>query len=266
MPIREMFRAIMAAGGALRIDHVMGLHRLFWIPDGQEPSAGAYVRYPFDDLLGIVALESWRQGCMVIGEDLGTVPEGFRERMQRERIYSYRLLFFERNEAGAPAAPDEYPADSVAAVSTHDLATLPGFWADHDLAVRSEHLLYPSADLERKAKEERESDRKMILEALRRHDLLPAACGSDAGPMPSDLVLAVHRYLAQCRSRLMVVQLEDILDILEQANLPGTVSEHPNWRRKIDIDLDALAEEPRIRALAAALRELRPAGRSAAQG
>ena len=258
MPLREMFRALMAPGGALRIDHVMGLRRLFWIPDGRAPSEGAYVRYPFDDLLGIVALESWRQRCMVIGEDLGTVPAGFRERMQRERIYSYRLFYFARGKNGAIAAPEDYPPQSVASVSTHDLATLPGYWTGHDLAVRAALGLFPSAETERDAAETRREDRERIVEALRQYGLLPPGEEPSAGAMPFELVLAVHRYLAQCGSRLMVVQLEDILDIVEQANMPGTTTEHPNWRRKVGPDLDALAGDPRVLTLAAALRALRP--------
>jgi (1->4)-alpha-D-glucan 1-alpha-D-glucosylmutase len=258
MPLREMFRALMAAGGALRIDHVMGLRRLFWIPDGRAPSEGAYVRYPLEDLLGIVALESWRQRCMVIGEDLGTVPAGFRETMQRERIYSYRLFYFARRKDGAIAAPDDYPPQSVASVSTHDLATLPGYWTGHDLAVRAALGLFPSAETERSAAESRREDRKRIVETLRQHGLLPSTEEPGAGEMPFELVLAVHGYLAQCGSRLMVVQLEDILNIVEQANMPGTTTEHPNWRRKVEPGLDALAADPRVDAVAAALRALRP--------
>ncbi len=265
-PLRSMFRAIMATGGAMRIDHAMGLQRLFWIPDGGQPVDGAYVRYPFEDLLGIVALESWRQRCMVIGEDLGTVPAGFRERMRRERIYSYRLFYFERSKDGAPAAPEDYPAGSVAAVSTHDLATLPGYWTGRDLAVRAELDLYPSAELERATVLARQEDRKRMVEALRGRGLLASMEELPADAMPFDLALAVHRYLAQCSSRLMAVQLEDILDIVEQANVPGTTTEHPNWRRKMPENLDALAADPRMRALAAALRELRPGAARKARG
>jgi 4-alpha-glucanotransferase len=117
----------MRHAGGLRIDHAMGLQHLYWIPQGQKPSAGAYVRYPIEDLLGILALESHRHGCLIIGEDLGTVPEGFRERTAEENILSYRVLFFEQEpETGAFLAPSAYPELALATVGSHDLPTLRG--------------------------------------------------------------------------------------------------------------------------------------------
>lgn len=265
LPLRETLRAVMGTGGAIRIDHVMGFRRLFWVPDGRHAADGAYVRYPFEDLLGIVALESWRQGCMVIGEDLGTVPTGFRERMQQERIYSYRLLYFDRSKDGEMRPPESYPEQSIASVGTHDLATLTGYWAGRDLAVRAGLGLYPSDEAASAAVDERRDDRRRIVRALRRRGLLPAGDADDV-PMSSALALAVHRYLASCGSGLMVVQLEDILDVADQVNLPGTTTEQPNWRRKLDPAIEALSGDPRIRALAEALGELRPRRRGKARG
>lgn len=268
VPLREMLRAVMGTGGAIRIDHAMGLRRLFWIPDGRQPAEGAYVRNPFEDLLGIVALESWRQGCMVVGEDLGTVPAGFRERMQQERIYSYRLLYFERSKDGEMRPAEDYPEQSVASVGTHDLATLTGYWTGRDLAIRAALGLYPSADDALAAAAERRGDKRRIVRALRRHGLLSPDDADDAddAPMSSELVLAVHRYLGSCGSGLMVVHLEDILDAVDQINLPGTTTEQPNWRRKLEPAIETMAGDPRIGALAEALRELRPGRRGKARG
>src|SRR4029078_4274255 len=135
-PYIETLRANMRHSGALRIDHVMGLYRLYWIPPGASAAHGAYVCYPFDDLLTILALESHRNACMVIGEDLGTVPDEVRSGLSRARVLSYRLLYFERTADGHYQRAGEYPRDALVAVSTHDLATLRGFWEGHDLEVR----------------------------------------------------------------------------------------------------------------------------------
>ena len=136
-----MLRANMRYAGALRIDHVMGLARLFWVPQGGEPGDGAYVHYPFEDLLGILALESQRNRCMVIGEDLGTVPDEVRAAAAREGILSYRVLIFERRNSGEFKAPAEYPVDALVAVSTHDLPTLAGYWEGRDLLI-NDNVVY----------------------------------------------------------------------------------------------------------------------------
>ena len=140
----ELVRANMRHAGGLRIDHVMGLQHLYWVPQGQKPSEGAYVRYPLDDLVGILALESHRHRCLVVGEDLGTVPEGFRERMAEANILSYRVLFFEQDiETGAFVPPQAYPALALAVVGSHDLPTLRGWWEGRDLDIKERLGLFP---------------------------------------------------------------------------------------------------------------------------
>jgi malto-oligosyltrehalose trehalohydrolase/4-alpha-glucanotransferase len=141
----ELVRANMRHAGGLRIDHAMGLQHLYWVPEGQQPAAGAYVRYPMEDLIGILALESHRHQCLIVGEDLGTVPEGFRERMAKANILSYRVLFFEQDaQTGAFLAPSDYPVAAVAVLGSHDLPTLRGWWEGRDLDLKEAHALYRS--------------------------------------------------------------------------------------------------------------------------
>jgi 4-alpha-glucanotransferase len=266
--LREGAYAIFAAtlrhnmrhAGAVRIDHVMGLQRLFWIPDGASPADGAYVRYPFADLARIIALESERHRCLVIGEDLGTVPRGFRPAMQRAGMLSCRVLYFEREQGGAFVPPERYPRQALVSVSTHDLPTLRGFWTGRDLKWRDLFARFPDEDASKNAHAERERDRILLLQALRRAGLLPA--GIDPEHLPDEpseeLALAVHRYLARTPGHLLMVQIEDALGEEEQPNLPGA-QEHPNWRRKLRRDLEQFADEPMIGRIAKAMAA---AGRS----
>jgi len=248
-PFIDLLRANMRHAGAVRIDHVMGLARQFWIPAGGSPADGAYMRFPLEDLLGILALESRRHRCVVIGEDLGTVPDGFRDRLAQAGVLSYRLLYFERGGDGAFMPPDHYPALSLAAVATHDLPPLPGYWSGHDIETRARLGLLASSGAERAAKRERVTDRDALANMLRAHGGL-----SDAGhPSPDDIALAAYRFLARAPSHLLMVRPEDILGLMEQTNLPGTRDEHPNWKRRLPLTVEALAADPRLRRLAAML-------------
>ncbi len=263
-----LLRANMRHAGALRVDHVMGWMRVFWIPEGASPNRGGYVRYPFDDLLGIAALESHRNRCLVIGEDLGTVPRGLRSRLRDARILSYRLLYFERDKRGGFLAPKAYPDLSLVAVTTHDLPTLPGFWTGRDLALRAEFDLFPSRKAQDRSLRERERDRRRLLEALAREGLIAAdwvGRAKELTELPPDLVEAVHRYLARTPASLLMVQFEDWLGEVEQVNLPGTTDQHPNWRRKQRLGIGATLKDPRVLRLAAILRRL-GSSRSSTEG
>jgi 4-alpha-glucanotransferase len=218
----EMLRSNMARGGALRMDHVMSLTRAYWIPPGLDATQGAYVRYPFDDLRGIVALESVRNRCLVVGEDLGTVPDGFRQVLSGTRILGCRLLVFERDGARF-RAPEEYTVEAVASAATHDLPPLASWWEEAD-------------DVTRRA-----------LSAALAQAGLPI--GDD--PRPAELAAAVHAFLAQTSSRLAAVQLEDVFTETQRTNVPGTVSEHPNWRVKRAIPLETMGTAPQMEGLKA---------------
>lgn len=257
----EILRANMRSAGALRIDHVMGLMRLFWIPPGQSPAEGAYVHYALDEMLAIVALESQRHRCMVIGEDLGTVADAMRQALARAEVLSYRLMVFERDARGDFKPPPDYPAGALVAVSTHDLATLAGWWAGTDLQLRLSLALFPKPEMAEQQLLERSQDRVRLLLALRHAGLLTmeeAAAAAGSGELSPAVVEAVHVFLARAPSRLMLVQLEDVAGVREQANLPGTTDAHPNWQRKLPLDFASLASGDAMRSLAGRLAQERP--------
>jgi 4-alpha-glucanotransferase len=237
-PFIASLRANMRHAGVLRIDHVMSLNRLYWIPSGMVANAGAYVNYPFKELIQLVALESCQQRCAVVGEDLGTVPEGFRDAMRSANVLSYRVFVFERSSDGAFLPPSQYPALAVASAATHDIATPRGFWVGTDIAWRRRLGLYPDERAEKAEVAERRRDRRLMLDALVAEGLIvPQQIGTflPDGKEPvytTELGDAILAYLGRSNARLMLVQLEDVLSEAEQANLPGTIDAHPNWRRR----------------------------------
>ncbi|HTT78899.1 MAG TPA: 4-alpha-glucanotransferase [Stellaceae bacterium] len=256
-PLIAALRANMRHAGLLRIDHVMSLQRLYWVPSGSPATAGAYVNYPFRDMLRLLALESSRQGCAIVGEDLGTVPEGFRATMQGANVLSYRVLMFERGGDGGFTPPGDYPSMAAASAATHDLATLKGFWLGRDIAWRRRLALYPDDEAAATEDAERRRDRHLLLAALAREGILPEERFGDFLPTDGDPVYseelgeAILVYLARARSRLMLVQIEDVAGQAEQANLPGTSAGHPNWRRRLPMPLDALCDGPMLARIAA---------------
>jgi (1->4)-alpha-D-glucan 1-alpha-D-glucosylmutase len=258
-PYIDTLRANMRHGGALRIDHVLGHVRLFWIPAGMTAVDGGYVRNPVDDLLGILSLESVRNRCLVVGEDLGTLPPGLRERLARHRILSYRLLYYERDDHGELSSPARVAPLALVGLGTHDLPSLAGFWTERDLAWRRELRLFPNAELEAQAYAERARDREVLPRGLVREGLLDAgAPTAEADGRPSwPLVEAMHRFLSRTPAALMMVHAEDVLGAPEQVNLPATTDEHPNWRRKQPVAVERMAREPRIVALAGIAAERR---------
>lgn len=258
-PFIAALRANMRHAGVLRIDHVMSLARLYWVPAGRTAVAGAYVRYPFTELLRLVALESQRQDCAVVGEDLGTVPPGFRETMQAANLLSYRVVMFERREDGNFVPPGAYPPLAAASAATHDLATLTGFWLGRDIAWRQDLALYPEPAAEAADIADRQTARWQLLEAMAREGLIAWERFGEFLPpggepvYTAELGEAILAFLARSRARLMLVQLEDVVGEVEQANLPGTSDAHPNWRRRLSAPLDAILGGPEMQRVAALL-------------
>jgi 4-alpha-glucanotransferase len=238
----ELIRTNMRHAGALRIDHALALQRLYWIPQGGSAKDGAYVAYPMDDLLGVLALESQRNRCMVIGEDLGTVPKGFRERVAQANVLSYRLLFFERDESGF-LQPDQYPTLSLSMASSHDLPTLRGWWNETDLEAKQRLNLFPTAESAESSRVQRVDDRKDLLTALHEAQLTQSP---DALPSDTEFVRAAHALLAQTKSMMTLFQLDDLTGELEQVNIPGTTHENPNWRRRLAKTLEEVASTSRV--------------------
>ncbi len=248
----ELIRANMHAAGALRIDHVMSLARLFWSPRGQSATAGTYVHYPFEDLLGVLALESERARCSVIGEDLGTVPIGFRERMADAGVFSYRILFFERQYDGEFIPAEFYPALSLAATGTHDLATFAAWLGGADIDLRASLGV---GDPHRVPEEHaaRTADRERLLRTLRHFGEL-----SDDQDDTGSVLVAAHRFLARSPARIVMMQIDDAIGEVLPVNVPGTSDQYPNWRRKLGVDLADIAGDGRFVTLCAALRAERP--------
>jgi 4-alpha-glucanotransferase len=256
----DTLRANTPPGGMLRMDHVMGLFRLLWIPRGVEAARGAYVNYPARELLAILALESVRRQALIIGEDLGTVPPRIRRDLGKSGVFSYRVFYFERDGHGHFLPPEGYPARAMATVTTHDLPTLAGFWQGHDLDLRRSLDLYPEARLAEADAAARGQDRRLLLSDLEHRGLLPdaAAYEPDAGgACPRAVREAVLEYLAQSASALMEVRLEEVFGVPEQQNLPGTRQEHPNWRLKLPLTLEQMAASPEPPRLAARLNKAR---------
>jgi 4-alpha-glucanotransferase len=222
----------MRHAGGLRIDHVMGLQRLYCIPEGAPASDGAYVSYPIDDLVGIIALESHRHRCFVVGEDLGTVPEGFRERMAKANVLSYRVLFFEQAEDGKFRPAEEYPRLAVAVAGSHDMPTLRGWLAGADITLKESLGLYSSPDERASQFDMREREKRGVLEALK----LP----NDATPEVVEFAAGVHSFLGRTSCMLSLAQLDDLLDEADPVNVPATSTEHPNWRRKYSVAIEDL--------------------------
>ena len=262
-PFVASLRANMRHAGMLRLDHVMSLKRLYWIPSGMEAKAGTYVNYPFDDLLRLLALESQRHACAIVGEDLGTVPQGFRETMRSANALSYRIFAFERREEGGFVRPAEYPPLAAASAATHDIATLKGFWLGGDIAWRKRLGLYPNRDALEAETATRNRDRLLLLEALVGEGLLAQDqigkfLPESGEPIySSELRDAILIYLARSRARLMLVQLEDVISETEQANLPGTTEEHPNWRRHLSRALEETLSSDDLRGVAGLVGEAR---------
>jgi 4-alpha-glucanotransferase len=244
----DLIRANMRSAGGLRIDHAMGLQQLYWVPHGATAAEGAYVQYPLEDLLGILALESHRNQCMVVGEDLGTVPEGFRQRMSNAGILSYRVLLFEQESTtGEFISPPDYPARSLAVSGSHDLPTLRGWWEGRDIELKERLRLFPAPGEAARQRALRQRDRTQLLQAFRRERLIDAT----AEPDVELLVRAAHIYLARAQSVLAMTQLDDLTDEADPVNVPSTGSEYPNWRRRLSVSLEELVSRARFKDIAA---------------
>ncbi len=254
-PLIATLRKNMRGAGALRIDHVMGLMRLYWIPDGAPASAGAYVVYPFEDHLGVLSLESQRNRCLVIGEDLGTVPDEVRDGMRRTGMLSLRPMYFETQPDGTFAQPQRYMQEAVVSIGTHDLPTLRGFWQLADLDVRRALGQFAGPGVLESLRAGRESDKVRLARALQAEGLLAE---HDPATWSPALALAAHRFLARTPSKIMLVAMEDVFGQVEQVNLPGTVDEYPNWRRKLARTLEEWAKDPAVETLVDVLAQERP--------
>lgn len=247
---RKMMLGAMRQAGAIRIDHALALWQLFLIPKGASAAEGTYVRYPIHDMLKALAEASNANQTIVVGEDLGNVPEGFRDVMQAAGILSYRILFFEQDDDGF-IPPDRYPVDALACLSTHDMPTFPGWRQGSDIRLRAGAGLITAAHMDTQLAE-RTVEYDRLVDDLQRAGILGESYEAD------DLVAAAHMHLARAPCRLFAVRLEDLTGAPDPVNVPGTSTEYPNWRTKIPLDLDAIEKFPLFETITAALRKERP--------
>ena len=237
-PYRDMLRASMRHAGAIRLDHVLGLKRLYLVPQGFSARDGVYVQMPFEALLAVTAQESTAHRCVVIGEDLGTVPEGFRDQIADWGIWSYLVMMFERDDAGAFRHIDHYLTNALVTFNTHDLSTYAGWRSFGDLTLKRSLGIDPG-----ETDEARWHALAMLDDVLRHHTIDRNDLYSVAG------------FLARTRSRLLAISLEDLLGVVEQPNIPGTVNEHPNWRRRLPVPIEEMTSTVDVAALKAATHE-----------
>jgi 4-alpha-glucanotransferase len=251
LPFRDVVRGVLRHAGGLRIDHVMGLFRLWWVPSGATAADGTYVSYDSDALLGVLSLEAHRAGALVVGEDLGTVEDRVRESLEATGVLGSAVLWFEADDDGAFLPPSQWRELALATVTTHDLPTAAGFLAEEHVRVRDEldQLGVPVEQERAKVREEREA----LLAMLESTGLLAEHDG--------DVVLAMHAVLTRARSRLVLAALGDAVGDVRQPNLPGTVDQYPNWRLPVadgsgrPLGLEELLESEGVRRLATLLRE-----------
>ncbi len=255
----KLLRANMKHCGALRIDHVLGLLRLWWIPKGEDATKGAYIYYPVQDMLAILALESHRHQCSVIGEDLGTVPDEIVDLLSDAGVHSYKVFFFETAEDGGYYSPTHYPAQSMATLCTHDMPTLRGFWHCTDLKMGKEIGLYPDESQLNGLFDDRAKSKQGILDSVAWHGYLPEGVGRDAAYVPMDSYLSsgLQQHLAAGSSTFLSLQLEDWLEMEQPVNIPGTIDEYPNWRRKLSATLDDLFSRAEVNELTRSLTAAR---------
>lgn len=254
---RETLRHNAARAGALRIDHALSLWRLFWIPEGRPASEGAYVAEHPDELLPLLRLLSGEERCLIVGEDLGTIPPEVREGLMASGLYSYRVGIFEKEWDGRYRSPADYPRQALVAAGTHDLPTLDGFWLGLDLDLKRRLDRYPDEEAALGEAEGRRRDRLRLLEAIRAEGLLPSGIEPTPDVAEGDLdalAEATHAFLARTPSALLLANLDDLLGSRDMQNLPGTLDEHPNWRRKAPAALEQWPDNDRVNRIAAAIR------------
>ncbi len=256
-PFRELIAAQLKYAGALRIDHVMALRQLFLIPDDAPASAGTHVAYPLSEMLSVVTEEAARHDAVVIGEDLGWVPDGFRDILQAANIMAYRILYFEQDWGLFPRA-STYPEKALACVSTHDLPTLAGWWTGDDIALRERFGLIDAAKAEADKARRAEERIALVNAFIDGGELAADAADGAAAELTEEVLTAAYRFLATTPSLLVGVRLADLVGPTDQTNVPGTMEEHPNWRRRAAISVEAIAEVDRFRTVTAAMREIRP--------
>lgn len=242
-PFIEMLRANLQHAGGLRIDHILGLRRLWVLPSGASATEGVYLSYPQDDLLNLIALESYRHRAVIIGEDLGTVPPGFSEQLADNGVLGMQVMWFQRDH-GLFVEPARWSAQVLATTTTHDLPTVAGWWQGRDIDWLDQTAMLPEGMTKPQLQHQRDADRKALWAAF-------AYAGTAQGDMPTPenshtVVDAAIDFVARTPAPLVMIPLEDLLGLAEQPNIPGTIDQHPNWRRRLEGDVETLLDDAAV--------------------
>lgn len=255
----ELYRANMQSCGALRIDHAAGLYRFWWVPVEHKATEGAYVNNNIHDWLGIIALESQRNKCMIIAEDLGTIPLELRLALKEVGALSYKLFFGEKAHDGGYIAPQDYEKQALSAVTTHDMPTLLGWWSDYDLKMGQELGIYTEDDVKRIG-DERKYNKQRILDSLHGLGSVGEEVPRNANDIPQmthELILGIERHMCRGSCVLFSSQIEDWIGVLKPVNVPGTFREYPNWRRKLTVNIEDLDKDNFVKELTKAMTQAR---------
>ncbi|MBV6539893.1 4-alpha-glucanotransferase [Ursidibacter maritimus] len=243
-PFIDLLRANMKDCGALRIDHILGFARLWWVSKGDSAKNGAYVKYPLEDLLSILALESQRHQCLIIAEALGTVPEGMLETLEDKGILAYNIFYFEYDNQGSKPL-ENYPYQAMTTLSTHDLPTVQGYWKGYDFELGQKYGVYPNEEVLHILRDTRHSNKEAIRRAVESVQILEP----DSAGITQVFNHQLQSYVADTNSVLFGTQPEDWLNMLEPVNIPGTSTEYPNWRRKLSQTTQAIFADEKVQQL-----------------
>ncbi len=257
-PFINLYRSNMRNCGALRIDHAAGLYRMWWVNQGESACSGCYESMPMHDLLGIIALESQRNKCLVIAEDLGTIPQELRDALKELGAYSYKLFFGERASDGGFIDPKLYEPVAMSALTTHDMPTIKGWWSSYDLDLGVKLGVY-TQDEANKLRLDRENAKQRILDSLHGLKSVGDEIGKDAKEVPysKELVKGLQVHMCKGASALYSTQLEDWIGVEKPVNVPGTYREYPNWKRKLTVDLEDIFSNEYVAELCAAMTKAR---------
>lgn len=248
-PFIDLVRANLNHCGALRIDHIMSLLRLWWIPKNGQAQDGAYIRYPVDDLIAILALESHRHKALIIGEDLGTVPKSIVSKLKNAGILSYKVFYFEFDEQGNSRDLADYPYQAMTTLSTHDLPTIDGYWRGYDFELGQRYGIYPNEKILAILQQQRQEAKAKILARLTEAGIEPDLPKDLSSPISKKFNHQLQAYVGKVESALLGLQPEDWINMSEPVNIPGTSTQYPNWRRRLSQNITEIFNDPEVQQL-----------------
>ncbi|VGM96439.1 4-alpha-glucanotransferase [uncultured Avibacterium sp.] len=248
-PFIDLVQSNLNHCGALRIDHIMSLLRLWWIPKNGQAQDGAYIRYPVDDLIAILALESHRHKALIIGEDLGTVPKAIVSKLKNAGILSYKVFYFEFDEQGKSRDLADYPYQAMTTLSTHDLPTIDGYWRGYDFELGQRYGIYPNEKILAILQQQRQEAKAKILARLIEVGVEPDLPKDLSSPISKKFNHQLQAYVGKVESALLGLQPEDWINMSDPVNIPGTSTQYPNWRRRLSQNVTEIFNDPEVQQL-----------------